>query len=553
VSAIRNFTKGTENIPKKLSQQVQEEIDFYIVNTECPHCNAYGYIEMDRKLIPPDETLGSLVDKKLIRLHKHELKILDELALRNVRLLHPIFKLSTNQARNLRFFTNILTLDVPTLIIFDEPVAGMLPWEAKKMASLLQELRSMGHTILAIEHSLDFIQKSDAIITFGPGAGAHGGKIVFQGTPTEYAQCRYYPGMHDDLGFVHSRITHANTNRKRFHNARCSQRAKKHLKLYAKFHRWYDFVDLSLEIPLGKLVCVCGPSGSGKTAYIHAAFACCDKTSTGWQGRVNLANREGCDRLRRPYLITPEAIGKHPGSTPATYIGVWDRIRDLYAELPKAKKYRMNKSHFSFNTTVGRCPECLGNGFLTKNHIRYIECPVCKGLRMNPKVKKVKYKGYHIGQINGLTIEKAIEVFDKHSSILNYLKFLSETALEYLVIGQPSNSLSGGEALRIKIATKLCRRLGDRSLYILDNPFRGIGPNTVPRMFTSLRGLVDKNNTVLIAENIREVVCNCDWVIILDQPMVRGNKKRLNIIYKGLGSECPAEFWEHGAKRRNRS
>ncbi len=547
-TALREFKNGEGKVPRKLAQQLQEELDFYIVNTACPKCGAYGFLDVDRKLIRPNETLGSIMEKRLIKLENYELKIFNDLGLSKLPILHPIFKLSMTEARNLRFFSNLIGLDEAALVIFDEPAAGLLPQEAKKMASIFKEISSLGHTVLGIEHSPEFVQEADTVTAFGPGSGVEGGKIVFQGIPEDYVKSKHNPTSMKLQASNKRVIPQKNncvTNRYiQSHNFCSNKRSTaKSQHLQAIFHVWYGFTDFSFEIPLGKMVCVCGPIGSGKTAFVQAVFASCDKTSTGWQGRVDLADREGSDRLRRPYLITPEAIGKHAGSTPATYIGLWDRIRELYSEQPDAKKHRMNKSYFSFNTKDGRCPNCLGHGFLTSNHVRFTECPVCGGSRMNPKVKTVKYKGHHIAAVNGLTISESMALFTSCESIRHYLEFLSATALEYLVLGQPSNSLSGGEAQRVRIAAQLCRRLGDRSLYILDNPFRGIGTMAIPKLYKSLRGLVKKNNSVLIAENIKEVVCNCDWVIALGQPLEKAGKKQLNVIYEGVGQKCPAKLW----------
>lgn len=554
VTALRKVVEdGLNSLPKRLHRLLGDEIEFYVTNTICSACDAYGFVNVKAGIIDHDETLGSLVRKGLVKLSPKEKQWFRDLNLEGLPVSNPIFNLSTTQARQLRFFTNIRGLDDPALIIFDEPAAGLLPWEARKMASLFRDIRSCGHTVLVMEHSQEIIEAADIVVVFGPGAGADGGKIIFEGSSVEYLKSHFNPMRENPLiktsSFLVSESTASSKTASTRHYGRSSSKKAPipphdvHF-LEGYFRHWLNFTDFDVKIPLGKLVCISGPSGSGKTAYLKATFASCDKTPTAWQGRVELAERKGCERIRRPYLITPEAIGKHAGSTPATYIGLWDRIRDFFSQLPEARRFRLNKSYFSFNTEEGRCQRCLGHGFITDNGTRFTECPLCQGSRFKNRATSVSFRSHDIAQINALTVSESLAIFKGHDAITHYLEFLRSTALEYLVLGQPSNSLSGGESQRIKVAAKLCRRLGDRSLYILDNPCRGIGMMNVPRLFAALRELVAKNNTVVIAENNRDVACNCDWLIVFDTPKLKEGRNILNVIYEGPGKSCPTSLWQ---------
>lgn len=554
IAALREVVKdGLSSLPKRLHRLLGEEIEFYVTNTICTACNAYGFVKIKAGILDHDETLGSLVRKGLVKLSPKERQWFTDLNLEDLTVRNPIFNLSTTQARQLRFFTNIRGLDGPALIIFDEPAAGLLPWEARKMAALFKDIRSCGHTVLVMEHSHEIIETADIVVAFGPGAGTDGGNIIFEGPSSEYLKSHFNKMQATSFIKTSTQLVRENAvssviasprQKGRSNSSRISITPHVVHFLEGRFRHWLNFTDFDVKIPLGKLVCISGPSGSGKSAYLKAIFASCDKTPTAWQGRVELADRKGFERIRRPYLITPEAIGKHTGSTPATYIGLWDRIRDFFSQLPEAKRYHLSKSFFSFNTEEGRCKRCLGHGFITDNGIRFTECPLCHGSRFKSRATSVAFRGHDIAQVNSFTVSEALSIFKGHDTITHYLEFLESTALEYLVLGQPSNSLSGGESQRIKVAAKLCRRLGDRSLYILDNPCRGIGVKNVTSLFAALQGLVAKNNTVLIAENTRDVACNCDWLIVIDTPKMKDGRIILNVIYEGPGKSCPSSLWK---------
>lgn len=542
LSALRKFLlHGSPPVPKALI----EEFDYYLTNTLCPVCDGYGFPDSTQGNVGSKDTLGSLVKRGLVVLTGKERQWFDELGLQDIPVRHPLFQMSSSEARRLRFFTCLHGLDQPSLVIFDEPAAGLLSFEASQLGELFQSISASGHAVIVIDHTEEIIRAADRVIEFGPGAGVHGGKIVNIGKPEDFFKHHTNLTKQKD---GHSPAGH-NLKSSLPENMRGkAPRAAHDHRLQSEFTTWCGFRDFLVDIPLGKLVCICGPSGSGKSVYLRAALSTCDKTPHGWQGRATLLDRKGCDKMRRSYLITPEAIGKHSGSTPATYIGLWDKIRDCYANLPEAKQARLKKGHFSFNTSMGRCPHCLGNGYLSIGDAHFLECPKCRGQRFRmDRVANVQYHGRNIAEANKLTVSEALKFFSHEPVITRYLEFLGDAALDYLVLGQPSNTLSGGEAQRIKVAANLCKRLGDRSVYILDNPFRGIGVQAIPRLYAALRKLVNKNNTVVIAENHYWVATRADWVVILGRPQFSSGHRQQTILYQGPPPANLEALWHHEA------
>ena len=556
VDSMREALSGhVPRLPKNLREDLEQELQSSTSRVLCRDCGGLGYAGLGSNTAF-DKDLGSLVEQHVLPMSATEQGWLQRLALNQINLLSPVHRLSSYQARALRLMAGVCSLERPALVLFDEPVAGLLPREAVVMAGVLRELADAGHTVIAAEHGQELVRASDTVVAFGPGAGELGGHVVFQGPPSAYFA--KYPAGAVWNGKNAMRPTTTNARARlqssKGESLRISSRAIRHRTLRASsksqplrisFSDWSGMANVDVAIPLGRIVCVSGPAGSGKTAILEAVFAAADKSSCAWLGRVNMVSRHGHESIRRPHIITPEGIGTHPGSTPATYIGVWDHFRDLYASLPDARRLRLTRSHFSFNAPEGRCPTCLGKGFQEWDDGSYAHCPTCEGGRLCARAAHAKWKGVSLPQINSYTVHQASELFSDKASIVRYLGFLDSVALDYLVLGQPSWSLSGGEAQRVKIATELCKRLGDRSLYILDEPFRGVGQQACPHLFHSLRHLVNKNNTVLIAENDPAIACRADWLIMLESPKRRlGGGASLNIVWQGEGRDCPETFWD---------
>jgi excinuclease ABC subunit A len=506
---------------KKKTKFIDEEFLYYLNKVSCPDCKGTGLFKSYSSIIE-NRTIENMVKANKLKMTTQEKKWLSNLELCNLKLNDPIFGLSSSQVRRLRFFCSIRGIPANSLIIFDEPCVGLLPLESLKMINVFIELAKSGHTVLVVEHSSEAIKAADEIIAFGPCSGLHGGRIVFQGYPDEY------------LKEFHKKISFGKTCKKdKISKKKIHYKENKQV-LSAGFKNWYGFNSFNVEIPLIKLVCVSGPSGSGKSAFLEAVFAACDKTPAAWQGKIKIRDSSGQDYIRRPHRIDSSPI-ENKSSTPATFLGFWKNIREIFAELKESKKQSFTESFFSFNTKQGKCKVCSGQGLLKEDKL----CPECKGTRYNKKVLTIKYNGKNIADVNKMTVEEALILFKNESKVSRYLNFLSFTALDYLVLGQPSYSLSGGELQRIKIASQLGKKLGDRSIYILDIPSRGLDSQMLPKLYSSLKDLVQKNNTVLIAENNPEIAGRSDWLIILGMPQ----NTKVNLRYSGKTEECHAEIW----------
>lgn len=494
--------------------EMTQEMAFYTASPKCPECHGWGVTGP----LPLDEaefTLGDVKDRggwfsQWVRL----------LGLQGVPLRAPLFCQSSAMVRKLRFLAALQDLPPQSLVIFDEPAAGMTHEEATKMAEVLREVQKEGHTVIAVEHMQDVVCAADIVTQFGPGSGAEGGKIL-SSAPFCYKTVARRP--------MPKRVDAALKENGR--------------NLQAHFGSWFGFTDFRIEIPLLRFSCVCGPSGSGKTAYLEASYAACDKTPVAWQGRVGLKERNGNEGVRRPHKVTPDPIGLHAGSTPATYTKLWDKMRELFAALPESKKKRLNKAHFSFNTKEGQCPRCKGRGFLSDDSVHYLECSQCQGTRFLDKILDLKYKNASIADVNMMTMRNAARLLDQEKAIYGHIVHFMDVALEYLVMGQPSNTLSGGENLRVKIVDLLSCRLGDRSLYIMDNPCRGVGSEATAKLIKTFHKLA-KSHTVLIAENDPAVVGHADWLIILGTPIIQPDGSRmLHTRYVGPPWLCPSSLW----------
>lgn len=524
VPAIKRYL--AHPISDSAIKDIDEEIPFYLRNQACGGCKGKG--------IPGDwlgegvqADLDNLVYKGLIKVNSDEYKWLSLLKLDKLNLFDPLYKLSGSEMRNLRLFLSLKGLEKNSLIIIDEPTAGILPTEARKIVELLLDVKKKGHAVVVVEHRHEVITAADKVVAFGPGSGTEGGHIVFQGNPKEYfANDKISKKRH--VQYWHPVLR--KENRKR------STSGAKYL--IGHFSQWHCFKDFKIKIPLEQWTCICGPVNSGKTSYLDAVYAICDKTPVAWQGRSSLLQRKNHESVRRPHMVTPDPIGHHPGSTPATYIGLWDKIRDLFAALPEAKRFKYKKSHFSFNTEQGQCPACKGYGF-EKTAYGYVICPVCNGTRYRQEILKCLYHGKSIAEVNNMDVRRALAFFKESDTVCYYLGCLSDLLLEYLVLGQPSNSLSGGESQRVKLTVEMCKKYGNRTLYLLDNPYRGIGDSAVPILGEILRQLTERKNTVIIAENNPEIAKKADWLIFLGER----KKNAATILYEGPGSQCPDKFW----------
>ena len=425
--------------------------------------------------------------------------------------------LSGGEAQRIRLAGQIGSGLVGVLYILDEPSIGLHPRDNIRLLNSLLSLRDMGNTVLVVEHDEDTMRAADYLVDFGPGPGIRGGEIVAAGPPAEVLANPNSPTGQYLTGAKSIPIP--------------AERRKgngKQLRLVDATHN--NLKNVTVEIPLGKFVVVTGVSGSGKSSLIN------DVLRQGLGSSVEaledddeeadqtLAPRpstliEGRDHIDKVIDIDQTPIGRTPRSNPATYIKVWDEIRNLFAKMNEAKLRGYNASRFSFNTGAGRCEACQGNG---SNRLEmdflsdvWVTCPVCSGKRFNFETLQVKYRGKNIHEVLELEVGQAVTHFESHPKIAPMLRTLHDVGLDYIKLGQPSPTLSGGEAQRVKLAKELCRKGTGKTLYILDEPTTGLHFEDIRKLLEVLHGFVEQGNTVLVIEHNLDVMKTADWIIDL--------------------------------------
>jgi excinuclease ABC subunit A len=369
------------------------------------------------------------------------------------------------------------------LLIVDEPCAGMAKEDRIIVVNLLRNIVKTGVSVLVIEHQKDVIQAANYVIELGPGAGSYGGKIVFQGLINTFKKAHTPTSDYVFSQKASCVDYHRNPNAK----AKFMQKKELTIKGITK----NNLKNYTLTLPLGKLDCVTGRIGSGKTSLLTTVHGALFKGKNAWKSRTGFKLINGKTFVRRSYLVEQTSLSSSSTSTPATYLGIWDPIRDLFAQLPQSKKQKLTKSHYSQNTNTG------------------------KHTSTTKKVANVMYNGKSIFNILTMTVDQATELFANVPLIVRKLSFLQDVGLGYIELGQPSGSLSGGEAQRVRLAKVLSKKLGDRCIYILDTPSRGLHLSDIPTLLAVFQKIIDKNNTILIADNRDEVICNCDHIISL--------------------------------------
>jgi len=513
------------------SDYIRREIEKYMVTKRCPVCkgkrlksealavtiNGLNIIEITQK--PIDKILDffenlqiteqeSLIAQQILKEIKQRLKFLIDVGLSYLTLDRTAATLSGGESQRIRLATQIGSSLMGVIYILDEPSIGLHQKDEDKLIRTLKKLRDLGNTIIVVEHDEDTIRGADYVIDIGPGAGEHGGKVVFQGTPQELEK--------DSQSLTGLYLS----GRKKIEIPE-KRRPSNGLFLSIKGAREHNLKNIDVDIPLGKFVCVTGVSGSGKSTLVY------DILGKALAKRFHHAYSEpgahdeilGTENLDKVIKIDQSPIGRSPRSNPVTYTSAFTPIRELFAQTPEARMRGYSPGRFSFNIKGGRCEACRGEGLVKIEMFFlpdvYVTCEECKGKRYNKEALEIYYKGKNIADVLDMSVEQALQFFKNIPPITDKLQTLFDVGLGYIKLGQPATTLSGGEAQRIKLAAELSRRSTGRTLYILDEPTVGLHFEDVKNLLDVLGRLVDMGNTVLVIEHNPHVIKMADWIIDL--------------------------------------
>ena len=461
---------------------------------------------LDNLQLNKTETMISDLILKEIR---QRLQFLIDVGLEYLTLSRSAGTLSGGEAQRIRLATQIGSGLTGVLYILDEPSIGLHQRDNDRLLATLKKLRDLGNTLLVVEHDEDTMYAADQVIDIGPGAGTHGGQVMAQGTAEEIKQ-------------VENSITG------KYLSGRLKipvpQKRRKHTKskvIEVQGATENNLKNISVKFPLGVFTCVTGVSGSGKSTLVNEVlYKTIAKELNGSNEKPGKCKGiKGINQIDKIINIDQSPIGRTPRSNPATYTGVFDLIRDIFAETEEAKLRGYQKGRFSFNVPGGRCESCNGDGVhKIEMHFLpdiYVPCEVCKGKRYNRETLEVKYKGKTIADVLDMTVEEALQFFDKIPRIKQKIQTLYDVGLSYIKLGQPSTTLSGGEAQRVKLATELSKKATGKTLYILDEPTTGLHIADVHKLVDILQRLVDTGNTIIVIEHNLDLIKTCDHIIDL--------------------------------------
>lgn len=466
--------------------------------------------------------IGQLVIKEIIS----RLSFLNSVGLDYLTLDRPANTLSGGEAQRIRLASQVGSGLTGVLYVLDEPTIGLHLRDNKRLIETLKKLRNLGNTVIVVEHDREMMENADFILDFGPGAGKHGGTIVACGSAFDIVKNK-------------NSVTGLYLSGKKTLWLSKSAKSAQNGMLTLKGASMFNLKNLTVNIPLGNLVCITGVSGSGKSTLLVETLYPALKEALG----DNLWNRPaesrykalyGAQNIKRVSLIDQSPIGRTPRSNPATYTGVFSDIRSLFAQSQDARVRGYKPGRFSFNVKGGRCDACEGQG-VNKIEMQfladvYVECEVCKGKRYNHETLEVSWHGKNIADVLAMTVEEAREFFANIPGVADKLKTLGDVGLGYMELGQPAPTLSGGEAQRVKLAAELGKRSGGATFYILDEPTTGLHFADIEKLLFCLRRLVEIGNTVVVIEHNLDVIKNSDWIIDLGP---EGGEKGGEVVAEG--------------------
>lgn len=480
-----------------------------------------------KNLPEPSTHSQKLVQEEILKELLPRIEFLLDVGLSYLTLNLPAYALSGGESQRIRLATQLGSQLTNVLYILDEPSIGLHQRDNHRLIDALKKLRDQNNSVIVVEHDKEMILESDYVVDIGPGAGKHGGHIVFAGTPKEM--------------LAQHTITAQYLNNEKTISIQKNRKTNTDKYLTIKGCKGNNLKNISVAFPLGKFICITGVSGSGKSTLIMETLLPAVKQKLDYVTTISplpYDTIEGIEHIDRIIEIDQSPIGRTPRSNPATYTGVFDDIRKLFAETPEAKIRGYKQGRFSFNLEGGRCEECKGGGqkvleMLFLSDV-YITCPACQGKRYNRETLQIKYKGKNINDVLNMTIEEACAFFENHPKILKRLKTLNDIGLGYLQLGQSSLTISGGEAQRTKLASELYKKDTGKTLYILDEPTTGLHFDDIHKLLVILHRLVDNGNTVIVIEHNMDVIKTADYIIDLGP---EGGKDGGQILFQGTPQE----------------
>ena len=528
------------------SNHIRDWIEQFMSMRACPKCSGSRLKEESLAVTVGGKNLGEISSLSIKKIHeffnklslnkthatiseqilkevKQRLSFLNDVGLDYLTLDRSASSLSGGEAQRIRLATQIGSQLVGVLYILDEPSIGLHPRDNNRLLNSLKKLRNLGNSIIVVEHDQETMESADQLIDIGPGAGEHGGEIVFSGSPKAIVNSK-------------NSITGKYLSGEKLIPTPKARRNGNGKVLTISGANGNNLKNINVSFPLGKMIIVSGVSGSGKSSLINETIypALSKELNNARAYPLSYESISGLEYLDKVIDIDQKPIGRTPRSNPATYTGVFTIIRDLFTQLPESKIRGYKPGRFSFNVKGGRCESCEGDGIIKieMNFLPdvYVTCEVCKGARYNRETLEIKYKGKNIADILNMPVEEALSFFSNIPQILKKLVTLNDVGLGYIRLGQQATTLSGGEAQRVKLATELSKASKDKTFYILDEPTTGLHFEDINMLLSVLQRLVNRGNTVVVIEHNLDVIKCADWIIDLGP---EGGEEGGNVLFSG--------------------